>query len=75
VAREMLEAQSALPIGRVAELAGFGSEESMRRHFRRIALTSPAAYRAKFGHGAKAQKTGSGIGGRSGGIRVDAQLD
>ncbi|MFM0470229.1 transcriptional regulator FtrA [Paraburkholderia strydomiana] len=75
VAREMLEAQSALSIGRVAELAGFGSEESMRRHFRRIALTSPAAYRAKFGHGAKAQKTGFEIGGRSGGIRVDAQRD
>jgi len=75
VAREMLESQPALPIGRVAELAGFGSEESMRRHFRRIALTSPAAYRAKFGHGARAQKPGSGIGGRSGGIRVDAQRD
>jgi len=50
-AREMLEAQTHLPIGRVAELAGFGSEESMRRHFRRIVQTSPAAYRQKFGRG------------------------
>jgi AraC family transcriptional activator FtrA len=51
VAREMLEAQTPLPIGRIAELAGFGSEESMRRHFRRIVLTSPTAYREKFGRG------------------------
>ena len=56
VAREMLESQAPLPVGRIAELAGFGSEESMRRHFRRIALTSPAAYREKFGYGAKAPK-------------------
>ncbi|SDR24887.1 transcriptional regulator, AraC family /transcriptional regulator, AraC family with amidase-like domain [Paraburkholderia fungorum] len=49
VARELLEAPSPLPMGRVAELAGFGSEESLRRHFRRIALTSPGAYRKKFG--------------------------
>jgi AraC family transcriptional activator FtrA len=49
IARELLEAQDALPMARVAELAGFGSEESLRRHFRRIALTSPGAYRKKFG--------------------------
>lgn len=49
VARELLEAQPSMPMLRVAELAGFGSEESMRRHFRRIAHTSPAAYREKFG--------------------------
>jgi AraC family transcriptional activator FtrA len=36
-------------MSRVAELAGFGSEESLRRHFRRVALTSPGAYRKKFG--------------------------
>lgn len=56
VARELLESRPRLTLARVAELAGFGSEESMRRHFRRIALTSPAAYRAKFGtqSGAKA---------------------
>jgi AraC family transcriptional activator FtrA len=59
-ARDMLEAQTALPIGRIAELAGFGSEESMRRHFRRIVLTSPAAYRDKFGRGAPPLKDEGG---------------
>lgn len=49
IARELLEAPAPLPMARVAELAGFGSEESLRRHFRRIALTSPGAYRKKFG--------------------------
>ncbi|KAA1012957.1 transcriptional regulator FtrA [Paraburkholderia panacisoli] len=48
-ARELLEGQAPLPMARVAELAGFGSEESLRRHFRRIALTSPGAYRRRFG--------------------------
>ena len=49
IARELLEAATPLPMARVAELAGFGSEESLRRHFRRIALTSPGAYRRRFG--------------------------
>ncbi|ALL69307.1 transcriptional regulator, AraC family with amidase-like domain [Paraburkholderia caribensis MBA4] len=49
IARELLESPADLPMSRVAELAGFGSEESLRRHFRRIALTSPGAYRKKFG--------------------------
>ncbi|WP_233805976.1 transcriptional regulator FtrA [Paraburkholderia sp. HP33-1] len=49
IARELLEATPPLPMTRVAELAGFGSEESLRRHFRRIALTSPGAYRRRFG--------------------------
>jgi AraC family transcriptional activator FtrA len=31
-----------------AELAGFGSEESLRRHFRRVVATSPGAYRTRF---------------------------
>ncbi|MEX3951087.1 helix-turn-helix domain-containing protein, partial [Paraburkholderia sp. EG287B] len=57
VARELLEAQSALPLARIAEFAGFGSEESMRRHFRRIALTSPAAYRERFSHQKRVQET------------------
>ncbi|MEQ5843581.1 transcriptional regulator FtrA [Paraburkholderia acidicola] len=52
IARELLEAQTRLPMARIAERAGFGSEESLRRHFRRIALTSPGAYRRKFGDGA-----------------------
>jgi AraC family transcriptional activator FtrA len=49
IARDLLEASTPLPMSRIAELAGFGSEESLRRHFRRIALTSPQAYRKKFG--------------------------
>jgi AraC family transcriptional regulator, transcriptional activator FtrA len=49
-----------LPIARIAELAGFGSEESLRRHFRRIVLTSPTAYREKFGQ-ALAAKPASNI--------------
>ena len=48
IARELLEQQAPMPMGRVAELAGFGSEESLRRHFRRVTLTSPASYRRKF---------------------------
>ncbi|MFM0202820.1 transcriptional regulator FtrA [Paraburkholderia fungorum] len=58
IARELLEAPTPLPMARVAELAGFGSEESLRRHFRRIALTSPGAYRKKFGVQADAQASG-----------------
>ncbi|NIF74403.1 helix-turn-helix domain-containing protein, partial [Burkholderia sp. Ap-962] len=48
LAKEMLEANPALPLAQLAELAGFGSEESLRRHFRRVAATSPAAYRRDF---------------------------
>jgi AraC family transcriptional activator FtrA len=46
-AREMLEA-GRLPLGRVAERAGFGSAESFRRHFRLVVGTPPAAYRRRF---------------------------
>lgn len=46
-AREMLEA-GRLPLGRVAERAGFGSTESFRRHFRLVVGTPPAAYRRRF---------------------------
>jgi len=49
IARELLESQNAMSMAWVAQKAGFGSEESLRRHFRRIALTSPGAYRKKFG--------------------------
>ncbi|HTD06548.1 transcriptional regulator FtrA [Undibacterium sp.] len=48
IARELLESP-ATPLSQVAELAGFGSEESLRRHFRRIVKTSPGAYRLQFG--------------------------
>jgi len=40
------------PLAQVAELAGFGSEESLRRHFRRFVSISPGAYRKKFGNNA-----------------------
>jgi AraC family transcriptional regulator, transcriptional activator FtrA len=50
VAQEMLESRNAA-LARVADLCGFKSEQSMRKHFRRIAGTSPAAYRQQF-HGA-----------------------
>jgi AraC family transcriptional activator FtrA len=51
IAKELLESP-ATPLARVAELAGFGSEESLRRHFRRITQTSPGAYRQQFSRGA-----------------------
>jgi AraC family transcriptional activator FtrA len=49
VAQEMLESRNAT-LARVADLCGFKSEQSMRKHFRRIAGTSPATYRQQF-HG------------------------
>jgi AraC family transcriptional activator FtrA len=43
----MLETSQAA-VSRIADQAGFGSEESFRRHFRRVAGVSPAAYRRQF---------------------------
>ena len=40
VAKDMLEAHPALSLAQVAARAGFGSEESLRRHFRRVAATA-----------------------------------
>jgi len=48
VARDALESGNAA-LDRVAEGAGFGSEEAFRKHFRRIVGTSPASYRRQFG--------------------------
>ncbi len=48
VARQMLES-SGRPLGQVASLAGFGSDESFRRHFRLATGVSPMAYRKQFG--------------------------
>ncbi|MBA2673879.1 transcriptional regulator FtrA [Ramlibacter sp.] len=48
IARELLE-NTRKPLGQVAALAGFGSDESFRRHFRLLAGTSPLAYRKQFG--------------------------
>ncbi|PRC93230.1 transcriptional regulator FtrA [Solimicrobium silvestre] len=47
VAKDLLESPH-IPLVHVAELAGFGSEESLRRHFRRLVATSPGAYRQRF---------------------------
>lgn len=47
LARDLLETAD-IPLAQVAERAGFGSEESLRHHFRRLAATSPGAYRRRF---------------------------
>jgi AraC family transcriptional regulator, transcriptional activator FtrA len=46
-AREMLES-GRVALGRVAERAGFGSQESFRRHFRLHVGVPPAAYHKRF---------------------------
>lgn len=47
LAKDMLQAgRHSLP--RVAEAVGFKSQETFRRHFRRVAGTSPAMYRRQF---------------------------
>ena len=48
LARQMLET-SARPLSQVSALAGFGSDESFRRHFRIATGVSPQAYRRQFG--------------------------
>ena len=45
--KEMLEVPE-VPLAQIAERAGFGSEESLRHHFRRLAATTPGAYRKRF---------------------------
>ena len=50
VAKDLLESP-AMPLAQVAERAGFGSEESLRRHFRLQVGTSPGAYRKRFSVG------------------------
>lgn len=47
IVKDLLET-SDMPLARLAEKAGFGSEESLRHHFRRLAFTTPAAYRKQF---------------------------
>jgi AraC family transcriptional activator FtrA len=47
IVKDLLET-SDLALAQVAERAGFGSEESLRHHFRRLAATSPGAYRRQF---------------------------
>jgi len=52
-ARQMLET-TRRPLAQVAGLAGFGSDESFRRHFRLATGISPLAYRKQFGANAAA---------------------
>lgn len=46
-ARRML-VESRLPVKRIAERCGFGSEETMRRSFQRLIAVPPQDYRARF---------------------------
>jgi AraC family transcriptional activator FtrA len=45
--KDLLETSDASP-ARIAERTGFSSEESLRHHFRRLAATTPGAYRKRF---------------------------
>lgn len=47
IVKDLLETAD-IPLAQVAERAGFGSEESLRHHFRRLAATTPGAYRRQF---------------------------
>ena len=47
IVKDLLESPD-IALAKVAEIAGFGSEESLRRHFRRLVATSPGAYRRRF---------------------------
>jgi len=47
IAKDLLESPD-MALAQVAERAGFGSEESLRHHFRRVASTTPGAYRRAF---------------------------
>lgn len=48
IAKELLETHASLDVEAVAELAGFGSPESLRRHFRLQGLPAPSRYRRQF---------------------------
>lgn len=47
IVKDLLESPE-IALAKVAQMAGFGSEESLRRHFRRLVATSPGAYRRRF---------------------------
>lgn len=48
-AQSLMESRPDLPMDDIAGLAGFGSAETMRHHFRTRSKISPAAWRARFG--------------------------
>jgi len=54
IAKELLET-SADPLKRIASSVGFSSIESFRRHFRRMAGTSPSVYRSRFSRSGSSQ--------------------
>ena len=47
--KDLLE-DSALSLGQIAQRSGFNTEQSLRHHFRRLAGTTPGAYRRQFSH-------------------------
>jgi AraC family transcriptional activator FtrA len=47
IVKDLLEVPD-VPLAQIAERAGFASEESLRHHFRRLAATTPGAYRRRF---------------------------
>ncbi|WOB08465.1 transcriptional regulator FtrA [Piscinibacter gummiphilus] len=53
VAKELLESHAGIDMEQVAELAGFGSPESLRRHFRLQGLPAPTSFRRQFAVGAR----------------------
>jgi transcriptional regulator GlxA family with amidase domain len=48
-AAAQLLSESRLPVKRISQRCGFGSEETMRRSFARVLATTPQDYRARFG--------------------------
>ncbi|MBV7539165.1 transcriptional regulator FtrA [Duganella sp. sic0402] len=47
IVKDLLE-EPEVPLAQIAERAGFGSEETLRHHFRRLTATTPGAYRKRF---------------------------
>jgi transcriptional regulator GlxA family with amidase domain len=43
-----LLSETRLPVKRISQRCGFGSEETMRRSFLRVLETTPQDYRARF---------------------------
>jgi AraC family transcriptional activator FtrA len=61
LAARLLETRPLLPVDAVADLAGLGSAESLRRHFRSHGMQAPARYRqAHARRGVQAMSTGIG---------------
>lgn len=47
---QRLLSESRMPVKRIAQRCGFGSEETLRRSFLRLVAITPQDYRARFGH-------------------------